>query len=122
MAAEEARDEFVDLLSPKKAPRPAGSPAPKATETQLRAALKVSFGLSHVLAAVCVCLYLNLYIPAQHRPTAHLDKSLIWILALKCLLTGVFIAPKCQTIGAHLHVLLRCLSDTQIPVVMLGMS
>ena len=40
-AAEEARDEFVDLLSPKKAPRPAGSPAPKATESQLRAALKV---------------------------------------------------------------------------------
>lgn len=40
-AAEEARDEFVDLLSPKKAPRPPGSPAPKATESQLRAALKV---------------------------------------------------------------------------------
>ena len=40
-AAEEARDEFVHLLSPKKAPRPAGSPAPKATESQLRAALKV---------------------------------------------------------------------------------
>lgn len=40
-AAEEARDEFVDLLSPKKAPGPPGSPAPKATESQLRAALKV---------------------------------------------------------------------------------
>ena len=45
IAAEEARDEFVDLLSPKKAPRPAGSPAPKATETQLRAALKVALSL-----------------------------------------------------------------------------
>ena len=40
-AAEGARDEFVYHLSPKKPPRPAGSPAPKASPDQLRAALKV---------------------------------------------------------------------------------
>ena len=40
-AAEEARDELVYHLSPKKPPRPAGSPAPKASQDQLRAALKV---------------------------------------------------------------------------------
>ena len=40
-AAEGARDEFVYHLSPKKPPRPAGSPAPKANADQLRAALKV---------------------------------------------------------------------------------
>lgn len=40
-AAEMARDEFVYHLSPKKPPRPAGSPAPKANPDQLRVALKV---------------------------------------------------------------------------------
>lgn len=40
-AAEGARDEFVYHLSPKKPPRPAGSPAPKANADQLRVALKV---------------------------------------------------------------------------------
>ncbi|KAA6424646.1 MAG: hypothetical protein FRX49_05314 [Trebouxia sp. A1-2] len=41
-AAEGARDEFVYHLSPKKPPRPAGSPAPKASADQLRAALKAA--------------------------------------------------------------------------------
>ena len=41
-AAEATRDELVYHLSPKKPPRPAGSPAPKASADQLRAALKVT--------------------------------------------------------------------------------
>ena len=50
----------MDLLSPKKAPRPAGSPAPKATESQLRAALKVGLyaclPIGHLNVCQCVCL------------------------------------------------------------------
>ena len=45
-AAEGARDEFVYHLSPKKPPRPAGSPAPKADADQLRVALKVCLQVS----------------------------------------------------------------------------
>ncbi len=51
-AAEGARDEFVYHLSPKKPPRPAGSPAPKANADQLRAALKVCHSDFEVLLSM----------------------------------------------------------------------